>query len=66
MTARSSRRNLHALNSLRQISGKSREAQLKRKQKQAEMLLKEYGKVKPIIGMEEPAHYLRLRLEYRE
>lgn len=32
-------------------------AQLKRKQKQAEMLLKEYGKVKPIIGMEEPAHY---------
>lgn len=32
-------------------------AQLKRKQKQAEMLLKEYGKVKPIIGMEEPSHY---------
>ena len=32
-------------------------AQLKRKQKQAELLLKEYGRVMPIIGMEEPAHY---------
>lgn len=31
--------------------------QLKRKQKQAELLLKEYGKVMPIIGMEEPVHY---------
>ena len=31
--------------------------QLKRKQKQVEQLLKEYGKVRPIIGMEEPAHY---------
>lgn len=31
--------------------------QLKRKQKQVELLLKEYGKVMPIIGMEEPAHY---------
>lgn len=32
-------------------------AQLRRKQKQAELLLKEYGRVMPIIGMEEPAHY---------
>ncbi len=32
-------------------------AQLKKKQKQAELLLKEYGKVMPIIGMEEPAYY---------
>lgn len=31
--------------------------QLKRKQKRVEQLLKEYGKVMPIIGMEEPAHY---------
>lgn len=31
--------------------------QLKRKQRQAEQLLKAFGKVKPIIGMEEPAHY---------
>lgn len=31
--------------------------QLKRKQRQAEQLLKEFGKVAPIIGMEEPAHY---------
>lgn len=31
--------------------------QLKKKQKQVEQLLKEYGKVMPIIGMEEPAHY---------
>lgn len=31
--------------------------QLKRKQKQVELLLKEYGKVMPIVGMEEPAHY---------
>lgn len=31
--------------------------QLKKKQKQAELLLKEYGKVMPIIGMEEPVHY---------
>lgn len=31
--------------------------QLKRKQRQAEQLLKEFGKVSPIIGMEEPAHY---------
>lgn len=31
--------------------------QLKRKQRQAEQLLKEFGKAKPIIGMEEPAHY---------
>lgn len=31
--------------------------QLKRKQKQVEQLLKEYGKVMPMIGMEEPAHY---------
>ncbi len=31
--------------------------QLKRKQKQAEQLLKEFGKVIPIIGMEKPAHY---------
>lgn len=31
--------------------------QLKKKQKQAEQLLKEFGKVMPIIGMEEPAHY---------
>lgn len=31
--------------------------QLKRKQRQAEQLLKAFGKVMPIIGMEEPAHY---------
>lgn len=31
--------------------------QLKKKQRQAEQLLKEFGKVAPIIGMEEPAHY---------
>lgn len=31
--------------------------QLKKKQRQAEQLLKEFGKVKPIIGTEEPAHY---------
>lgn len=31
--------------------------QLKIKQKRAEQLLKEFGKVNPIIGMEEPAHY---------
>lgn len=31
--------------------------QIKRKQRQAEQLLKEFGKVMPIIGMEEPAHY---------
>lgn len=31
--------------------------QLKRKQRQAEQLLKTFGKVGPIIGMEEPAHY---------
>ncbi len=31
--------------------------QLKKKQRQVEELLKEYGKVKPMIGMEEPAHY---------
>lgn len=31
--------------------------QLKRKQKRVEQLLKEYGKVMPIVGMEEPAHY---------
>lgn len=31
--------------------------QLKKKQKQAEQLLKEFGRVAPIIGMEEPAHY---------
>lgn len=31
--------------------------QLKRKQRQAEQLLKPFGKVMPIIGMEEPAHY---------
>lgn len=31
--------------------------QLKKKQKQAEQLLKELGKVTPIIGMEEPVHY---------
>lgn len=31
--------------------------QLNKKQKQAEQLLKEFGKVTPIIGMEEPAHY---------
>lgn len=31
--------------------------QLKRKQRQAASLLKEFGKVKPIIGMEEPSHY---------
>lgn len=31
--------------------------QLKRKQRQVEQLLGEYGEVKPMIGMEEPAHY---------
>lgn len=31
--------------------------QLKRKQRQAEQFLKAFGKVMPIIGMEEPAHY---------
>lgn len=31
--------------------------QLNKKQKQAEQLLKEFGKVTPIIGMAEPAHY---------
>ena len=31
--------------------------QLKRKQKRVEQLLKEYGSVMPIVGMEEPAHY---------
>lgn len=31
--------------------------QLVRKQGQVEKLLKSFGKVKPIIGMEEPAHY---------
>lgn len=31
--------------------------QLKIKQKRAEQLIKEFGKVKPILGMEEPAHY---------
>lgn len=33
------------------------EEQLKKKQRQAELLLKEFGKVRPIIGMEQPAHY---------
>lgn len=33
------------------------EEQLKKKQKQAELLLKGFGKVKPILGMAEPAHY---------
>lgn len=31
--------------------------QLKKKQKQVELLLKEFGKAEPIIGMEQPAHY---------
>ena len=31
--------------------------QLKKKQRQVEALLKGFGKVKPIIGMEEPANY---------
>lgn len=31
--------------------------QLKRKQRQTERLLKEFGRVMPIIGMEEPVHY---------
>lgn len=31
--------------------------QLKIKQKRAEQLIKEFGKVKPILGMDEPAHY---------
>lgn len=31
--------------------------QLKKKQRQAEQLLKAFGKVSPIIGMEEPTHY---------
>ncbi len=31
--------------------------QLQRKQRQIEQLLKEFGRVMPIIGMEEPAHY---------
>lgn len=31
--------------------------QLKKKQRQVEQLLKEYGKVMPIIGMEKPEHY---------
>ena len=31
--------------------------QLKRKQRQVEALLKGFGKVKPIIGMEEPVNY---------
>ena len=31
--------------------------QLARKQRQAEKLLKRFGKVKPIIGMENPSHY---------
>lgn len=31
--------------------------QLKKKQRQAEQLLKEFGKVMPIIGMAEPSHY---------
>lgn len=31
--------------------------QLKIKQERVENLLKEYGRVKSIIGMEEPAHY---------
>lgn len=31
--------------------------QIKRKQRQAEQLLKEYGRVMPMIAMEEPAHY---------
>ncbi len=33
------------------------EEQLKKKQRQTEQLLKEFGKVRPIIGMEHPAHY---------
>lgn len=33
------------------------EEQLKKKQKQVESLLKGFGKVKPILGMEEPSHY---------
>lgn len=33
------------------------EEQLGRKQKQVETLLKGFGKVKPMIGMEQPAHY---------
>lgn len=31
--------------------------QLKKKQRQTEQLLKVYGKIQPIIGMKEPAHY---------
>lgn len=31
--------------------------QLKRKQKRTEQLLKQFGKVRPIVGMAEPAHY---------
>ncbi|MCM1268902.1 MAG: 23S rRNA (uracil(1939)-C(5))-methyltransferase RlmD [Bacteroidales bacterium] len=31
--------------------------QIRRKQRQAEQLLKEYGRVMPMIAMEEPAHY---------
>lgn len=31
--------------------------QLGKKQKQVELLLKDYGKVAPIIGMEQPTHY---------
>jgi 23S rRNA (uracil1939-C5)-methyltransferase len=31
--------------------------QLKKKQKQAEALLSQYGKVNPILGMEDPYHY---------
>lgn len=31
--------------------------QLKKKQRTAEQLLKQYGKVKPIVGMEHPEHY---------
>lgn len=31
--------------------------QLKIKQKRAELLIKEFGRVKPILGMDEPAHY---------
>lgn len=33
------------------------EEQLKIKQKRAEQLIKEFGRVKPILGMDEPAHY---------
>lgn len=33
------------------------EEQLKIKQKRAEQLIKKFGKVKPILGMDEPAHY---------